>query len=93
MAQMTNSLAQAILNGDGFTRHEVEQLARHWLQTAEDAARLDYLISTGHHVWSCNGKYMIGDTVDSELVTTDDFETGRAAIDAARNGGKPGDQK
>jgi hypothetical protein len=36
MAQMTDSLAKAILDGAGVTRHELEQLAYHWLKTRAD---------------------------------------------------------
>ncbi len=36
MAQMSTSLAKAILNGAGVTRHELEQLARHWLASHAD---------------------------------------------------------
>lgn len=35
MAQVTDSLAQAILNGAGFTRNEVEQLCYRWLVTRD----------------------------------------------------------
>lgn len=48
MARMTESLARSILNGDGVTRWEVEQLARYWL--------------TGHSkpgVWARFGKWLL----------------------------------
>lgn len=41
MAQMTRSLAEAILKGDGITRNEIEQLCRHFLATlSKDKATL-----------------------------------------------------
>ena len=38
MAQMTDSLARAILRGDGYTRHEVEQLCHRWLSQSQQEA-------------------------------------------------------
>lgn len=83
MAQMTDSLARAIIDGAGFTRNEVEQLARRWLQSAEDTARLDWLISTGNHVWGSGANYVAGEVFRSENITIEYFDSGRAAIDAA----------
>lgn len=35
MAHMTDGIAKDILNGQGYTDHEVKQLAHHWLQTSQ----------------------------------------------------------
>ncbi len=36
MAQMTKALAEAILNGDGATRNEIEQLCHFFLSATEE---------------------------------------------------------